>query len=159
MFAHCDENSAFQEEIRTKAHQSIHKFLRVTLIINVACSVSNKQLTLNSQPSWGGGAIFVRNDGRKFTVQQRTNNSRSVDSRSKNRVVERMTLRGAPRRGDGGDKEAGREERAIYFSDHRWQWDIIRYWKHAPLYNDVTVPAAVWKGTHSETPSVRSARE
>lgn len=29
---------------------------------------------------------------------------------------------------------------------------------YLPLYNDVTVPAAVWKGTHSETPSVRSVK-
>ena len=30
---------------------------------------------------------------------------------------------------------------------------------HAPLYNDVTVPAAVWKGNHRETPCVRSVKE
>ena len=30
---------------------------------------------------------------------------------------------------------------------------------HAPLYNDVMVPAAVWKGTHRETPCVRSVKE
>lgn len=31
--------------------------------------------------------------------------------------------------------------------------------EYVPLYSDVTVPAAVWKGSHKETPCVRSAKK
>lgn len=31
--------------------------------------------------------------------------------------------------------------------------------ERTPLYNAVMVPAAVWKGNHSEIPTVRSAKE